>query len=62
MNGCTDFWCEYYGKAGESCGQCDKKGNVKDKPDLRVILKRREVNQMELEKNTGKRQAHEQSR
>jgi hypothetical protein len=54
---CTEHWCEHYGS--EQCNGCKKHETAKDKPDLRVILKRRADAQMELEKNSNKNQGHE---
>lgn len=52
--GCSDYWCEYYGKGSAKCDRCEKKETEKDKPDLAVILKRRAVEQMELSKDSNK--------
>jgi len=54
MSECNDYWCELYGKNSGKCDQCEKKESEGDKPDLRVILKRRQVEQMQLEKSPGK--------
>jgi len=59
MNECNDHWCEYYGKGSEKCDRCEKRENTRDKPDLRVILKRRADKQMELDKNPNKSQGQE---
>jgi hypothetical protein len=59
MGGCTDYWCECYEKGGENCTQCEEKDNVTDKPALRVILKRRADEQMELAQNRGKSKGQE---
>jgi hypothetical protein len=48
MESCNDYWCEHYGKNNSKCTQCAEKSITKDAPELRVILKRRAVNQMEL--------------
>ena len=61
-NGCNDYWCDDYGKNSEKCDRCVKKESVKDKPDLRVILKRRADRLMELDKNSSKGQREERRR
>ena len=62
MSKCNDHWCEHYGKSGGKCGHCEKKENIRDKPDLRVILKRRQVEQMGLAESMGKKQNKGQRR
>ena len=54
MNDCTDYWCEQHGKANGKCDHCQKKESVKDSPELRVILQRRAVSNMELGRVSGK--------
>jgi len=54
MNQCTDFWCEHYGKESEKCDHCAKRENVNETPELRVILQRRAVNMMEIDKSSTK--------
>lgn len=56
MNDCNDHWCDYYGKGSEKCDRCVKKDNEqdKDKAELRVILKRRAYNLMEVDKEVNK--------
>jgi len=46
MEDCNDCWCEHYGKNYSVCDQCKEKGMNKEKPELRVILKKRAVEQM----------------
>jgi len=48
MSMCTDYWCEHYGKGNEKCDRCIKQDNPKEKPELRVIRKRRADKLMEL--------------
>ena len=62
MSECNDHWCEYYGKGSDRCDRCEKNHDTKDRPDLRVMLKRRADKQMELTKNTGKKQKNGQTR
>jgi len=50
MSICTDYWCEHYGKGNEKCDRCEKQDNPKEKPELRVIHKRRADKLMELMK------------
>ena len=50
MAKCDDCWCEHYDKNKGNCDNCIKKEPEKDKPDLSVILKKRAVRQMEIEK------------
>lgn len=47
---CNDCWCEHYEKSKGNCEKCLKNETERDKPDLRVILKKRAVKQMELDK------------
>jgi len=49
---CNDHWCEHYGS--EKCDRCNKSESEEDKPDLRVILKRRADTQMEVAKTPDK--------
>ena len=64
VKGCSDFWCEYYGKGNEKCDRCVKKETERHKPDLAVVLKRRAVEQMELStnKSINKSKSNEQIR
>ena len=57
---CKDHWCEHYGS--EKCSQCKEKENARDRPDLRVILKRRADALMELDKNPDKGQEKSQNK
>ena len=52
MAKCNDCWCEHYDKNKGNCDQCLKKDSKKEKSDLGVILKRRAVRQMELDKKS----------
>jgi len=52
MGKCDDCWCEHYDKTQGICDNCIKKESEKERPDLRVILKKRAVEQMGLD-NTG---------
>ena len=54
MSKCSDYWCEYYGKGHGECERCVSKDNEKDRPELRVILQRRAVKQMELDKTSDR--------
>ena len=54
MAKCADHWCEHYEKNKDACDQCLKNEMEIDKPDLQVILKRRAVKQMELDKGNTK--------
>ena len=47
---CNDCWCEHYNKSKGNCDKCLKNETTRDKPDLNVILKRRAVSQMEIDK------------
>ena len=47
MDKCSDYWCENYGTNNAICVECKNKDNDKDKPDLRVILRRRKIEQMD---------------
>jgi len=58
MSNCTDCWCEYYGKGSEKCDRCVKKDIVQDKPELRVILKRRADKLMGIDKGSYKNKGH----
>lgn len=51
MSDCNDYWCELYTENNGKCDVCVKKDVDEDKPDLRVILKRRAVEQMKLDEN-----------
>ena len=50
MAKCNDCWCEYYDKTKGNCDNCMKNEEPKDKPDLSVILKKRAVRQMKIDK------------
>jgi len=56
-NGCNEHWCDSYGS--EKCNGCRKNKIANDRPDLRVILKRRADAQMELDKTPSKNQGQE---
>jgi hypothetical protein len=57
MAQCNDCWCEHYDKSKGNCDQCVKNKGEKDSPDVRVLLQRRIVKQMEAEnKNKNKGQ------
>ena len=49
---CSDCWCEHYDKSRGNCDKCVKNEEVKDKPDLRAIIKNRAVEQMVIEKKS----------
>jgi hypothetical protein len=51
MVNCNDCWCEHYDKNKGICDQCIKSETEGDRPDLHVIIKRRAVEQMDLEGN-----------
>ena len=51
MSDYADHWCEHYGKGSAKCGQCVKKESEQERPELRVILRRRTDKLMELDKN-----------
>jgi len=57
---CKEHWCEHYGS--EKCARCKEKENVRDRPELRVILKRRADALMELDKSPKKIQGQEKAR
>jgi hypothetical protein len=61
MSKCNDYWCEYYGKGNEKCDRCVKEDNINDKPVLRVILKHRADEEMELGKVSNKNRENAQS-
>jgi len=48
MVNCNDCWCEHNDKNGGNCDYCLKKESESEKPEMRVILKRRVIEQMEL--------------
>jgi len=54
MSKCEDHWCEHYEKNRGNCSNCIK--NEIDKSNLSVILKKRAINQMELDKKICKGQ------
>jgi len=51
MAKCNDCWCEHYDKNMGNCDQCLKSETEKEKSGLNVLLKRRAVMQMDLDKN-----------
>ena len=53
MANCNDCWCEHYDKNTGNCDQCVKKETKNDKTDVSVILKRRAVKEMELDKRNA---------
>ena len=53
MDKCNDHWCEHYGNGSEKCDRCQQKDIVQDNHDLRVILRRRAIELMELDKNSS---------
>ncbi|MDR2589598.1 MAG: hypothetical protein LBC71_01225 [Oscillospiraceae bacterium] len=59
MSSCSDYWCEHFGKNSNACDRCNDKEMSIDKPELRVILKKRAVEQMELSKIHTKNIGHE---
>jgi hypothetical protein len=56
MSKCNDHWCEHYGKKQGNCDQCTKKESEKNHLDARVVLQRRQVKQMDLDKPKNKGQ------
>jgi hypothetical protein len=56
---CNDCWCEHYGKNSSACDLCTDKHIEKDKPELRVLLNNRTIQQTDFTKT---RNANEQSR
>jgi hypothetical protein len=50
MAKCNDCWCEHYDKSRGNCDKCLKDEASRDKVDLSVILQRRAVRQMEIDK------------
>lgn len=48
MSKCNDHWCEHYGKGSNNCVQCVKKESENNKSNIRAILKRRQVEQMDI--------------
>ncbi|MCL2054422.1 MAG: hypothetical protein FWG90_08350 [Oscillospiraceae bacterium] len=46
MGDCKDYWCEHYGSG--KCDNCVKNQSAEDMPELRVILKKRSLEQMEI--------------
>jgi len=57
INDCKEHWYDHYGS--EKCSQCQDKKNEKDRPDLRMILKRRADALMELDKTSSKSRRQE---
>jgi len=51
MAKCNDCWCEHFDKNKGNCDLCLKNEAEKDNPDLRVILERRVIREMEPDKN-----------
>ena len=56
MSKCNEHWCENYGKNNSKCDSCEKKTVEQENPNLRDILKRRAVKQMELDNPQNKGQ------
>jgi len=52
MAKCNDYWCDHYDKNKGDCDQCLKNETEKEKNGLNVLLKRRAVRQMKLDKNS----------
>jgi hypothetical protein len=52
MANCSDCWCEHYDKSKGNCDKCVKNENAEDKSDLPVVLKRRAVKRMELDRRS----------
>ena len=52
MPKCNNCWCEHYDKNDDNCDKCLKKEMEEDNPELGVILKRRAVREMELDKGS----------
>ena len=48
MSKCNDHWCEHYGKGRSNCDQCVKKENENVRSNMRVMFKRRQVEQMDI--------------
>ena len=59
MGKCTEYWCERYRKTKGQCDHCEKQERIKDNPELRVILKQRADNLMELDNVSGKDRGQE---
>ena len=59
MAKCNDYWCEHYDKNKGNCEKCLKNEETKEKSDLSVILKKRAVKQMGINK---KDKTNEQTR
>ena len=55
MSYCDQHWCEHYDKGHSQCEKCEKKSQDKDPAELRVMLKKRAVEQMGLDKNKGQK-------
>ena len=49
MTQCKDHWCENYGNQTK-CDDCKQNDSKQEEPYLQVLLKRRTVKQMELDK------------
>jgi len=56
MSKCEDHWCEHYEKNKGNCSNCIKKETEIDKSNLSVVLKKRALSQMELDKKRCKGQ------
>jgi len=56
MSKCEDHWCEHYEKNKGNCCSCIKNEAELDKSNLSVILKKRAVKQMEIDKPKSKGQ------
>lgn len=49
---CNDCWCEHYNKNRGNCDKCLKNETTREKPDLNVIIQRRAIRQMEIDKES----------
>jgi len=49
MAQCNDCWCKNYSKNNGNCDSCIKNEEIKEKPTIDVILKKRALKQMELD-------------
>ena len=52
MDKCNDYWCENYGANNAKCAECKQQDNEKDAPDMRVILRRRKIEQIDALEST----------
>ena len=55
MDKCNDYWCENYGANNAKCAECKQQDNEKDAPDMRVILRRRTIEQTEALESAPKK-------